>query len=528
MSALGRGQLARFAGIFAGGTLISRVLGLARDVILGALIPTAGRDAFFLAFQLPNLLRDMLGEGAANAALVPVLAQRRETDGDAAFAQSIRVLLGVFALLLMLVTLTGVLLIPFVPDLVQCLGRWSGGDPKSAEQWHATVELMQWTFPYLFFIGLSAFATAPLFILRHYSTPSWAPALLNVALIGCCWFLRDNFASPTWALVAGVWIGGMAQTGVMLLALWREGFPVWPSFRFRHPDIAAALLLMGPVVIGQAAGEVNKFIDKFFAYSLETGVVTSLYFANRLIQLPLALFGIAISAAVLPSLAAAVTRGDDEDARATLAFGLRLCFLLTAPAVAGLLLLGEPIVRLLFQYGYYDAGTTAMTNAALFYYAFGLIAFTWIKVAAQGFYARHDTRTPVIIAAACMLLNIGLNFALVRPMGFEGLALATTIAFTLNAVLLIGLLARRHGNPFDPGSLAEFAKVLLASAVASAAAYGVHEAIAPQVGTETLLTRAVAVLPAIATAAALYAAACYFLQIRDIRSLANTLRRRAS
>lgn len=525
MSAEGRAQLARYAGIFASGTMLSRVLGLVRDMVLGALVPAAGRDAFFMAFQLPNMLRDMLGEGAANAALVPVFTRRREQDGDEAFRGSVRAVLGMFLIMFAWITILGVVLMPLVPSAVELLRQWSGGHGRADDNWPDTVALMRWTFPYLFFIGLTAFATAPLFILRHYSTPSWSPVLLNVALILSCWTLRSWFPSPVWALVAGVWAGGIAQMAVMFWAL-RRVAGIWlPRLHPGHPDVARVFLLLGPVILGQTAGEINKLVDKFFAYALQTDVVTALYYSNRLVQLPLAMFGVAVSAAVLPSLSAAVVRDEHDRARDTLAFGLRFSFLLTAPALAGLLALGGPLVQLLFERGEFTASTTDMTARALYYYALGLVAFTWIKVAAQAFYARQDTTTPVAIAAACMLLNIALNFALVRPMGYEGLALATSISFGANALMLLAVLGRRFGNPFDAASMLEMGKTLVASVAAGGAAWGVHAALATALGADAFYAQAGATLPAVAASIAVFCGLCLLFRVRDFGRVLASMRR---
>jgi len=522
-----RAQLARYAGVFASGTMVSRVLGLVRDMVLGAFVPAAGRDAFFMAFQLPNMLRDMLGEGAANAALVPVFTRRREEDGDDAFRASIRAVFGAFLLMFGVLTLLGVMLMPYVPHAIEVLRQWSGGHARADEDWEATIALMRWTFPYLFFIGLTAFATAPLFILKHYSTPSWSPMLLNIALIASCWGLRHWFPSPVWALVAGVWVGGIAQMAVMFWALRRVSGVLLPTFSPRHPDVSRVFLLLGPVVLGQTAGEINKLVDKFFAYALQTDVVTALYYANRLVQLPLAMFGVAVSAAVLPSLSAAVVRGQDAEARSTLAFGLRFSFLLTMPALAGLLALGEPLVRLLFERGEFTAATTTMTANAMFYYALGLVAFSWIKVGAQAFFARQDTRTPVAIATLCMLLNIVLNFALVRPMGYEGLALATSVSFGVNAVLLLAALGLRFGNPFDAASCIEMGKTTAASIAAAGAAWGLHAWLESLLGATELSARMGAVLPAVAASGAVFAIVCVLLRVRDFNRLLAVVKRRA-
>lgn len=517
-------SISRFMAIFAGGTLLSRVLGLARDAALGAFVPPATRDAFFLAFQLPNMLRDMFGEGAANAALIPVFSRRLEQDGEDAYRRAVRAVLGVFVLLFLVLTAAGVALMPLAPGAIHLLSRWSGGDPAPAEDWANTVALMQWTFPYLMLIGLAAFATAPLFIARHYFTPSWSPALLNLALIGVCFLPVAWFGGEDWALVAGVWIGGVAQLAAMLWAMRKHAGVLSPSFNPAHPDVGRVMLLLGPVILGQSAGEVNKLIDRFFAIGLETGVVTALYFSNRLIQLPLALFGIGVSVAILPEMSRAMARGDVARARDTLVLGLRQSFFLLAPAAIGLAVLGEPIIRVLFERGHFTAETTRMTYIAMAIGSAGLVAFGWIKVCAQGFYALEDSRTPVKIAAASMIINIALNFLLVPLLQFKGLALASTLAFSINFLLLFIALHRRYGRLLDAATLRDGVKIMVVSTLAVAAGAGIWAALhglAPGRLGEAMVLGA-----ALAVSGGLYFVLAGAAQIPEASTLLAGLRRR--
>lgn len=508
--------------------MLSRVLGLVRDGVLGYYVPAASRDAFFLAFQLPNMLRDMLGEGATNAALIPVFTRRKESDGEEGYRRSVRAVLGIFVLMFAAICVVGVLVTPYVPHAVEVLRRWSGGAPKPDEQWQNTVLMMQWLFPYLFFIGLTAFATAPLFIARHYFTPSWTPALLNVALIACCVAPTAWFGGAEWGLVVGVWLGGIAQMAIMFWAMQRKTDILLPSFEPRHPDVSRVFLLLGPVILGQTAGEINKLVDRFFAYGLEADTVTALYYSNRLIQLPLALFGIGVSVAILPTITQALARNEPRVARDTLVLGLRQSFFLLAPATLGLMILGEPIIRILFERGEFTATTTQMTNTAMIYYAGGLLAFGWIKVSAQGFYAAQDTRTPVAVAAGSMVMNIVLNFALVPSMGFRGLALATTISFAANFLVLFVLLSRRYGVLLDFPALVDGIKVIIASVVAIGAAHAVLTGAAqfvgasPAIGMDILL-----LLTAMLAAALIFAGASLLLRIPEAYDLMAALRRRA-
>ena len=525
-----KSQLARFATVFAGGTLLSRILGLVRDVVLGALVPGASRDAFFFAFMFPNMLRDMLGEGASNAAFVPVFSESKEKDSEAHYRGLVASAMGAMIIVFGVLTVLGICLVPVIPWLLDLIRPVLGTGAKSAgelaEQLRLTLPLVRWLFPYLFLIGMAVFAMAPLFVARHYSTPSWSPALLNIALIVCCLALHPYFPDPAWALVAGVWIGGLAQLAVMLWAMKKHTGILRPALPWKHPGVAKIFLLLGPVIVGQATGEVNKVVDKLFALSLEQDTVSALFYANRLVQLPLSVFGLAVAAVLLPAMSSASARGEEDTLRATLMHGLRQSFFLMAPAVAGLLVLSHPIVRLLFERGQFGPDTTEKTATALFYYSLGLLSYSWIKVSVQGFYAVKNTKTPVIVASACMLLNILLNFVLVGPMGYRGLALATALSFTVNFALLYVLLSVRFGRLWDGPMAVALGKITGAAILMAAVAYGAHHRVAWALGTETFLARVAAVGSAVALAAAVYAVVCRTLGVQEAHDFTKALQRR--
>ena len=370
---------------------------------------------------------------------------------------------------------------------------------------------------------MAVFAMAPLFTIKHYSTPSWSPVLLNLALIATCLALHKRFENPAWALVAGVWLGGIAQLIAMYVAMYRHTGVIAPSFALRHPGVGKALLLLAPVIIGQTAGEINKLVDSFFAYSLEDGTVSALFYANRLVQFPLSIFGIAVAAAILPSISRAGARNDDEAIRGTLVYGLRQSFFLVAPAMVGLLLLGEPVIRLLFQHGRFDAALAEKASVALFYYSFGLLTFAWVKVAVQGFFAIQNTKLPVMVASFSMLLNILLNCALVRPMGFRGLALSTSISFAVNFLLLYVLLSNRFGLIWDKRIPADFARIGIALAIMAALTYGLSNRIQHIYGIEAFGARAAAVLIPMLAAAAAYAGMCRVLRVPELEQFLTAM-----
>ena len=506
--------------------MVSRVLGLCRDIAVTALIPGASRDAFIVAFRFPNMLRDLVGEGASNAAFVPVLSETIENESEDAFRELTSALMSALIVILGVITVLGFVFVPHLFGLFGLLGRVTGETAVTPEDVALMRSLARWTFPYIFFIGMAVFAMGPLFIKKHYATPSWSPALLNLSLIAACFALRDRFADPAWALVVGVWIGGAAQLLVQYMALARHAGAWRPNFHLRHPGIRKALWLLAPVLIGQAAGEVNKLVDTMFAARLGGGSVTALFYANRLVQLPLSVFGIAIAAAILPTISRAAARGGLGEIRAHLMQGLRQSIFLIAPALAVLFALRIPIVALLFQRGAFDAADTERTAAALLFYAGGLICFAWVKVAVAGFYAVQDTRTPVIVASLSMCLNIALNFALVGSLRFRGLALATTISYSVNFLLLYALLSRRFGALWDAAFVSSILRTILAAggtAVVLVLTSSYTSGLMPAGG---LLARLVNVLIPLATAGLSYLMFCAVLRVPELGDFLSLVRSR--
>ena len=520
-----RHSLTRFMAIFAGGTLISRVLGLARDVLVANMVPFAAREIFLFAFKFPNMLRDMLGEGAVNAAYVPLFSRTLETEGQAAFTRLVRACFGAAIALFAVLSLAGVLAVSLLPMLLGWLQPFTGAGMPDASGLELQMSAMRWTMPYLFFIGTAVFAMGPLFVMRHYGTPSWSPVLLNVALIAACLVNEEYFSDPVWALVAGVWLGGVAQLGVMLYAMKRYAGVLLPSLEFNHPGIRKAMILLVPVILGQATGEVNKVVDALFAVKLEA--VSVLYFANRMVQLPLSIFGIAVAVAILPGISAAAAREDHGEIRDTLMHGLRQSAFLVLPALLGLVLLGEPIMRLFFSHGggEFSVEEARRAGTALQYYAWGLLTFAWVKVGVQGFFALHDTRTPVVVATLSMGLNILLNMALVGPMGYRGLALATSLSYAANFLGLYILLCRRYGPLWSPVFLGGMGKILLATGMMGGVVYTLHRALAVALPGDSTLVEAVHVAVPVLAGGLAYPAFCLLLRSEDVGLLRSLLRR---
>jgi len=510
--------------------MISRVTGLLRDIVTAAIMPREAWAAFNVAFRFPNMLRDLVGEGASNAAFVPVLSGILEKESEDAFRTAVSAMMSAMIVLLGAITVLGVVFIPFIFHLLEPVGLVTGAKEVSPEYVGLMGSLTRWTFPYVFFIGLTVFQMGPLFIMRRYSTPSWSPALLNVCqiLVCFCWLWRPGvFSDAAFALVLGVWLGGISQFLVQYVSVGRH-VGVWkPSFQLRHPAIKTAFWLLVPVILGQSAGEVNKLVDLLFATSMGPAVINALYISNRLVQLPLAVFGIAISVAILPSISRAAAREDFGEVRTTLMHGFRQCFFLVCPALAVLFVVSRPVVDLLFLRGRYESSDAAMAATAIIYLAAGLLCFAWVKVAVAGFYSVKDTKTPVAVAFVSMLMNIVFIFVLTGPleMGFRGLALATTLSYSINFAALYILLCRRFGRLWDAPFVGAILRIALVGVLMGLVLHAAHVAMVGVFDGKGLVSRAISVILTLAIGGGFYVLGCAVLRVPDVHIFASLTRR---
>ena len=444
--AAGRPSLVRSMAVFASGTFLSRIFGLVRDIAMAALIPAAARASFLVAFRIPNTFRGLVAEGAANAAYVPVMSEHIAQDGRT----SLRPMLGSLKLATLcivgLLTLVAMGAAPYLIEPIQWLTRLSRGAGFSAEETTATATMLRWVFPYLLLVALAAVSMAGLNSVHHFAAPSIAPVLLNLGIILACVLLAHRTVHPGYALVIGVLLGGMAQLVLQDVTLAVKGMAPTYQRPFVHPALGKMGLLLLPALIGHGVVEINALVDTFFAGSLGPAAVNGLYYANRLAQLPMGVFGVAIATTALPALAGSFSRGDTEEGMRTFNEALGLGLFFTIPAAMALIVFGAPIIRLLFEYGNFDAAATSHTVGPLMFYGLGLASFAGAKTTVSALYGLQRPRVPVTIAAVCMVVNIGLNVVLVRPMQQSGLALATALSSTLNWVLLLVALRRHVGR----------------------------------------------------------------------------------
>ncbi|MFQ5345576.1 MAG: murein biosynthesis integral membrane protein MurJ [Mariprofundus sp.] len=438
-------------------TMLSRMLGFVRDILLARILG-AGMlaDAFFVAFKLPNFFRRMFAEGTLTVALVPVLSDERE-KGEAAAHTFLNALATLLLIVLTLFTLLGMLLMPWL------LYIFAPGFADEPDRWAIALELARWMFPYLAMISLAAMAWAVLNTYKRFAVPAASPALLNIAIIFAAVVLAPVFENPAIALAVGVLIGGALQLAIQFPALKRIGWIPRISFDFRQSAIRETLHLFGPALLAIAAVQINILIGTILATLLETGAVSYLYYADRIVQLPLALFGIAMSTALLPTLSGHLSRNDRTAAADDLRSGLAWLTWITLPAVVGAFYLAEPIVITLFERGAFSHADSMATAQTLKAYAVGLIAFCWIKLLASACYAQKDARAPMRYAAISVAVNIVLAVLLMQFWAYVGLALATSLAAFVNVALLYLRLTKTYGSLLT----SDIVKRLTTAAIAS-------------------------------------------------------------
>ena len=438
-------------------TMISRVLGFVRDTILARIFGAGvATDAFFIAFKLPNLLRRIFAEGAFSQAFVPILAEYKTQQGEEATRTFVAYVSGLLTLVLALVTAVGILAAPFVVWIT------APGFVDNAEKYQLTTDLLRVTFPYILLISLSSLVGAILNTWNRFSVPAFTPTLLNVAMIGFALFLTPYFDPPIMALAWGVLAGGLAQLLYQLPALKKIGMLVLPRLNVRDAGVWRVLKQMLPAILGVSVSQVSLIINTIFASFLVAGSVSWMYYADRLMELPSGVLGVALGTILLPTLARTYANRDRHEYSRILDWGLRLCFLLVLPCTLGLALLAEPLTVALFQYGKFGAHDAAMTQQALIAYSVGLLAIILIKVLAPGFYAQQNIRTPVKIALFTLVATQVFNLILIGPLQHAGLALAISLGACLNAGLLYWKLRSQQLFQPQPGWMMFLLKLALA------------------------------------------------------------------
>lgn len=434
------GQILQALASVGGATLLSRVLGFARDMVV-ALAFGAGMttDAFFVAYRIPNMLRRLLGEGALSAAMVPVVTEYATRRAAPEAARMLRAVLGAAVLVLAVATILGVLL---APGIVRVMAPGFARDPGQEALASLLARVM---FPYLALVGLSAFAMGALNAHGRFFAPAVAPAVQNVGMILCVLVLARHVDPPILSLAIGVVLGGVGQLVVQLPDLRRSGCLVGPSGEITHDAVRQVGRLLLPSVVGLAAVQVNVFVITLLASLLAPGSISFLYYADRVMEFPLGIFGVALASAALPSMARQASAGDRGGLATTLGFALRMSMFVSIPATVGLVLLRTPITRVLFQRGRFTAADTAATAEALLWFAVGLAGIAGARIAAQAFYALRAPGVAVRFGVLAVAVNIAAALALMQPFGHSGLAAASSVAAYVNLAGLVWAARHRLG-----------------------------------------------------------------------------------
>jgi putative peptidoglycan lipid II flippase len=449
-------RVAKYTGIVMIATLLCRILGLGREIVIsnqfGAGIET---DAFFVAFMIPNLLRSFLGEGALNTTFIPVFSDylayddRKKSD---AFASNV---LNILIITLTTIILLGIWGAPLIVNIV------ASGFKLEPEKYLLTIRLTKIMFPYIGFAAIAALFMAILNSFRQFFIPAFAPAMLNIGIISFALFYTTEMG--IYSLALGVIIGGLAQALIHIPALVKKRFHYKLILNFQDPGMKILFHLLVPAMFGLAIDKINFVVDRIIASYLAHGSISALYYANRLMQFPLGVFGIALSIAILPTLSQHVAKEQYDKLKSSFSFGIKIISLFILPSTIGLIVLSHPIIKLFYEHGLFSSQDTNMTEIALVCYTIGLFATATLRLVISTFYALKDTRTPLRIGIFVVIFNIVLDLVLVRYLAHAGIALATSIAALLHLTILSISLNKKVNGIFLAGLSKFFWKICSAS-----------------------------------------------------------------
>lgn len=454
-------------------TFISRVLGLVRDMVVANLMGAgAAADVFFFANKIPNFLRRLFAEGAFAQAFVPVLSEIHSEGDKDKLRLFIARAAGTLGTLVTLVTIIGVI---GSPVLAAMFGTgWFMAflnDEPDGSKFELASLMLKITFPYLWFITLTALSGAVLNTLNKFAVAAFTPVLLNIAIILCALYLSPELQEPAIGLAVGVFIGGIVQLLFQLPFLLRANVLVKPLWGWSDPQVAKVRKLMIPALFGVSVSQINLLLDTFIASFLVTGSISWLYYSDRLLEFPLGLFGIAIATVILPTLSRSYVKQDVNEFQHSMDWAFKMVCLLGIPAAAGLIILAKPMLLVLFQRGAFTGQDVLMASYSLVAYACGLLNFMLIKVLAPGFFSRQDTRTPVKYGIWSMAANMVFNIIFAIPFGYVGLAMATALSAGLNAILLYQKLHRTQVFRVSGNTLFLVARVVIAALAMSGVIY---------------------------------------------------------
>jgi putative peptidoglycan lipid II flippase len=456
----GKRHIARAASLMSIATLFSRILGYVKDMIIAKFFGATGvADTFFVAFRIPNLLRELFAEGSMSSAFIPVLTEYQTKYGLEEAKRLVRITFTFILIFVGLICVMGIILSPAIVTVI------APGFVSVPEKFSTTVILTRIMFPFLLFISLAALSMGALNTKRVFFIPSLAPAMLNITIICVVFLLTQKLMQPILAVAIGVTLGGLVQFVFQLPSFFKNGYSLKPEYSFKHEGLKKMSILIIPATMGMAVAQINIFISTILASYLPEGSITYLYYSMRLIQFPIGIFGVAMGMAVMPTLSEHAIKGDYEKLKEDFSFALRLLFFITVPAMAGLIALREPIINILFQRGKFDYTATVGTAQALFFYSLGIWSIVGVRVVTASFYSMQDTKTPVKVAITALLANVVLSIILMRFLMHGGLALANSLASYVNFFLLFFFLKKKLKIIEGKRIISSFVKTIAASLI---------------------------------------------------------------
>ncbi len=454
-------------------TLISRILGLIRDVVIANLVGAGvSADVFIFANRIPNFLRRLFAEGAFNQAFVPVFTEYEQTKTREETRELIAKVAGTLGAVVSIVTLVAIIGSPVIAALFGAGWFWDWiNDGPDGEKFELASFMLKITFPYLWFITFVALAGSILNTRGRFAVSAFTPVFLNVAMIGAAILISPELEEPEVGLAIGVFLGGLVQFLFQIPFLYKERALIKPKWGWDHEGVVKIRTLMLPALFGVSVTQLSLLFDTFIASFMATGSISWLYYSDRLLEFPLGLFGIAIATVILPALSKKHVNDEGQGFRQTMDFGVRFILLLGVPAMVGLILLAKPMLMVLFMRGEFDFTDVRQASMSLIAYGSGLLNFMMIKVLAPGYYSRQDTKTPVRYGIIAIGGNMVFNVIFAIPFGFVGLAVATSLSALVNAGLLYRGLYKLGVYHFSKRTLRYFVKVLTASAIMGAVLY---------------------------------------------------------
>ena len=513
-------RVTKAAGVVSSATLLSRIFGYIRDMVIAAFFGAGFySDAFIAAFRIPNLIRRLFGEGSLSISFVPVFTQYLTDKGkDEAFEMA-RSAIKLLSILLVVITVLGIVFSPWIVRI------FAPGFIGSPEKFTLAVVLTRIMFPYIFFICLVALSMGILNVLGHFAAPALAPVFLNIAMILSVFIISifsTDLTNLVYGLAFGVVIGGFLQLALQVPFLIKKRFYFWKKSGIWHPGLKRIVLLFFPAIFGSAVYQINTLVITLLASIQSEGSISYLYYADRLVQFPLGIFAIAAATAMLPSLSRQAAVKDITAVRDSFAYTLKLVFFVSIPAMVGLIVLRQPVVALLFERGAFGSEATLLTANAVLYYSIGLWAVSGVRIVVFTFYALEDTKTPVYTAVISIIANILLGVILMGPMGHAGLALALSLASMLNFGLLMRALNTKLG-PLKLSGIAEsVCKNVICSVIMGIAVWTVALHIIPT-GTESLLGLLTGLVGSILTGLVIYGIFSMIFKTPEIEKVLNLL-----